>query len=151
MNDTPDSLTTGRCHCGDIAFEFEGKPKWVMHCHCESCRRGASSVIATYVGLRASQFRYTRGAPAFYASSPGVKRYFCSRCGVPVAFTGERWPDEVHIFYGTLDDPARWVPTGHAYVGEQVPWFDVHDDLPRFETTGGRKAVPLRHGPKTTA
>ena len=67
-----------------------------------------------------------------------MKRYFCSTCGSPVAFTGERWPGEVHLFHGTLADPAQWPPTGHAYVTEQLPWFEVSDHLPRYEVTATR-------------
>ena len=44
--------TTGRCQCGAIQYEFEGKPKWVMHCHCEDCRRAVSSAVATYIGVK---------------------------------------------------------------------------------------------------
>ena len=77
-------ITHGRCQCRKIEYEFEGKPKWVMHCHCESCRRAVSSAVATYVGVNIDQFRYLKGEPAAYASSPGVKRYFCPTCGSPM-------------------------------------------------------------------
>ncbi|KAB2911951.1 MAG: GFA family protein [Hyphomicrobiaceae bacterium] len=143
------TTTRGHCQCGAIAYEFDGAPKWVMHCHCESCRRAVSSVVATYVGVHVAQFRYLKGEPAHYESSPGVKRYFCAVCGSPMAYAGARWPDEVHLFHGTLADPAQWAPTGHAYVGEQVPWFEVSDDLPRYGATAGKGAKPVRHGPRT--
>lgn len=141
------SLTKGRCHCKAIEYEFEGKPKWVMHCHCESCRRSVSSALATYVGVDIGQFRYLKGEPSIYESSPGVKRYFCATCGSPMAYAGSRWPREVHLFHGTLEDPSQWAPTGHVHVGEQVVWFDVHDDLPRYSQTG-RGAEPIRKGPR---
>lgn len=141
------TTTKGHCMCGAIQYAFDGTPKWVMHCHCESCRRAASSVVATYVGVRTEQFRWLSAEPAHWESSPGVKRYFCARCGAPVAFTGARWPGEVHLFHGTLADPSLWPPTGHAYIGERVPWFEVHDELPGFAATAGRGAVPVRRGP----
>ena len=142
-------LTTGHCQCGDIRYEFEGKPRWVMHCHCESCRRAVSSAIATYIGVKVDQFRYLQGQPAVYESSPGVQRYFCGKCGSPMAYAGTRWPGEVHLFHGTLTDPSQWPPTGHAYVTEQVTWFDAHDELPRYERTAGRGIEPIRRGPKS--
>jgi hypothetical protein len=86
------TITCGRCQCGAIAYEFDGEPKWVMHCHCANCRRAVSSAIATYIGVRTGNFRYIRGEPAAYDSSPGVKRYFCGTCGTPMGYTGERWP-----------------------------------------------------------
>ena len=94
--------TRGRCQCGAIRYAFDGKPKWIMHCHCADCRRAVSSMLATYIGVRVDQFRYLEGEPAIYDSSPGVKRYFCPKCGTPMAYAGERWPGEVHLFHGTL-------------------------------------------------
>ncbi len=140
--------TVGHCQCRNIEYEFRGEPKWVMHCHCESCRRAVSSPVATYVGVRLEQFSYLKGEPTYYESSPGVKRYFCTKCGSPMAYAGDRWPGEVHLFHGTLADPAQWPPTGHAYVSEQVPWFEVSDHLPRYASTAGKGAKPVRRGPK---
>lgn len=150
MSTTKPDTTKGRCMCRAIEYEFEGKPKWVMHCHCESCRRAVSSEVATYVGVGIDQFHYLKGTPAIYESSPGVKRYFCPTCGSPMAYASDRWPKEVHLFHGTLEDPTKWPPTGHAYIDERVKWFDVHDDLPRFKETASRNAKPVSTGPSKT-
>jgi hypothetical protein len=100
------------------------------------------------VGVRLEQFRYLKGEPAVYQSSPGVQRYFCATCGSPMAYAGARWPGEVHLFHGTLEDPGQWPPTGHANVAEQVAWFEVSDHLPRYEAFAGRGAQPVRRGPR---
>ena len=134
--------------CGDVRYEITGPMFDVVHCHCESCRRAVSSPVATYIGVGLDQFRYLKGEPTYYQSSPGVKRYFCAVCGSPIAFVGARWPGEVHLFHGTLSDPTQWPPTGHAYVDEQVPWCEVFDHLPRFAATAGKGAKPLRNGPR---
>lgn len=144
-------LTKGHCLCGGIKYEFEGKPDWVAYCHCESCRRHTSSSVATMVGVKLAQFRYLEGTPAAYQSSPGVWRYFCPTCGSPMAFTDDaRWPGEVHLYIGTLEHPEAFVPTGHVHAAEQLPWFEVADELPRFEKFG-KGAKPSRHGPRKSA
>ena len=142
------TTTKGYCRCRAIEYVFEGAPKWVMHCHCESCRRAVSSPVATYIGVRLDQFRYLKGEPNYFESSPGVKRYFCAVCGSPIAFAGPHWPGEVHLLHGTLSDPTQWPPTGHAHVDEQLPWFEVSDHLPRFAANAGKGAKPLRKGPR---
>ncbi len=142
------TTTKGRCMCRAIEYEFEGTPKWVMHCHCEDCRRATASVMATYIGVRIDQFRYLKGEPAVYESSPGVKRFFCPHCGTPMAYASDKWPGEVHLFHGTLEDPHQWPPTGHAHVAEQLSWFDAHDHLPRYAKLAGRGAEPVRKGPR---
>lgn len=141
--------TTGRCLCRAVTFAFDGAPLWVAHCHCDSCRRQTSSALATFVGVRAEQVRFSGLAPARYESSPGVIRSFCPKCGSPIAFEAEgKFPGEVHLFLGTLDDQASVAPRSHVHVGEQVPWFEVLDDLPRYQAGGGRGAKPIRTGPR---
>src|SRR4029078_380173 len=73
--------TTGRCQCRAIEYQVTGEPKWVMHCHCESCRRAVSSAVATYVGVRLEQFSYLKGEPTYYESSPRAERHSCTQCG----------------------------------------------------------------------
>lgn len=128
--------TTGRCLCGDLTYEFTGEPKWLSYCHCESCRRQVSSPVAAFVGLDRKQFRYTHGTPTRFVSSPGVTRSFCGRCGSPMSFEGEKWPGEIHLYTGTLSDPAAFAPTEHVRVAEKLPWFEVADQLPRHPYGG---------------
>jgi hypothetical protein len=73
--------------------------------------------------------------PGAYASSPGVVRRFCPRCGSPVSFESERWPDEVHLFLASFEAPASLQPKGHVFVEEQISWLHLADGLPRFAKT----------------
>lgn len=139
-------VTRGHCLCGAIEYAFSGDPLWTAHCHCESCRRATSSAFATYVGVGLNQFQYLKGEPASYQSSPGVARYFCSTCGSPLAFVGDRWPGEIHLYAGSLEKPDAIEPRGHVHVAEQLHWADLHDDLPRFETVA-KAGGPIRRGP----
>ncbi|NNF78320.1 MAG: GFA family protein, partial [Rhizobiales bacterium] len=68
------SVTHGRCLCGQVAFEFEGKINWCGHCHCESCRRNTSSAVATFFAVPRSAHRFTGREPRAYVSSKGVRR-----------------------------------------------------------------------------
>jgi hypothetical protein len=138
---------TGRCLCGAIRYAFRGPPEWVVHCHCESCRRQVSSPLATFVGVLKENFRFTAGTPQAYASSPGVARSFCAACGSPIAYESAQLPDEIHLFYGTLDEPDRLVPSAHVFTEEQVSWFEVLDALPRY-AKGRRGTTPIGHGPQ---
>ena len=139
--------THGRCQCRAVEYAFSGTPIWTAHCHCESCRRTTSAAFATYVGVKLEQFNYMKGEPTFYESSAGVNRYFCAKCGSPLAYISDKWPGEIHLHAGSLDDPQSIAPTGHVHVTEALPWAEVHDQLPRYATT--TKGGPaLRKGPK---
>lgn len=137
---------TGRCLCGDIRYEYRGAPVNILHCHCESCRRHASSPIATFVCVASEGFRFTQGVPVAYQSSPGVTRTHCGRCGSPMSYASER-NAQVDLYIGTLDDPRAAVPTYHVHVEEQLPWFETADALPRY-ARGKTGSEPVRHGPR---
>ncbi|MSP84071.1 MAG: GFA family protein [Alphaproteobacteria bacterium] len=89
---------TGRCLRGAVRYESEGKPPWVAHRHYESCRRQTGCAVATFVGYRADQVRFTQGAPKVFESSPDVKRGFCATCGTPLYYGGERARGEIHLY-----------------------------------------------------
>lgn len=122
---------SGRCLCGNLQYTVNRPPIWVGHCHCESCRRHTGSVMATFVGVAADAFTVTHGVLACFESSPGVRRSFCGRCGTPLAYESDRFPGEVHLFLGTLDEPNQFRPEFHVHCAERIPWFEVRDSLPR--------------------
>jgi len=137
----PATAITGGCACGAVRYQATGQPKWVAHCHCRDCRRTTGTAMATYAGFAADQFAYSAGGPRGFRSSPGVTRSFCAACGTPLTYEGERWPGEVHVFVGTMDDPGLVTPTAHVYVAHQLPWLKLADGLKRFRT------VPSEGGP----
>ncbi len=125
------SERTGGCLCGAVRYVATGEPRWAAHCHCTTCRRSSGNAMSTYAGYPREQVLYLADRPASYASSPGVSRSFCHTCGTPIAYEGERWPDEIHLFLCTLDDPESIRPQGHVHVSEQIAWLELADGLPR--------------------
>lgn len=142
------NIVSGRCLCGSTRFRYSGEPNWILHCHCESCRRATSSPMTTWISVPRSVFDIS-GPRNSYHSSPGVTRTFCATCGSPLTYESERIPDEVHIYAASLDDPTHLAPTRHVFTNEQLPWFEVDDGLPRYATTSRGGAVPVRTGPRT--
>ena len=139
---TTSRVHTGRCFCKAVTFAVRAPPRWVAHCHCESCRRATSSALATYVGVPLSGFEWTGEAPGEFHSSPGVIRRFCRRCGSPMSFEGARWPDEIHLFLASFDDPEAFKPAVHVHAEEQLSWLRLADGLPRYAKTP-RDGPPL--------
>jgi hypothetical protein len=141
------TTTTGRCLCRAIQYEYQGDPEEVLHCHCESCRRQTSSPVATFVMVKTSELRFARGKPKEFSSSPGVWRSFCPDCGSPIAYRSDRRPEIIDLYVGTLDDPGVVTPWCHVQTNEQIAWFEMLDELPRF--AGSRRGTtPVRYGPR---
>jgi hypothetical protein len=126
----------GGCLCGAVRFVATGAPLWVVHCHCQSCRRCTGSPFTTFAGFAVEQVAFRAAAPAVYTSSPGVRRSFCGACGTPVAFEADRYPGEIHLYVGTLDAPEDLPPQAHVHASEQLSWLLLDDGLRRFRTTG---------------
>jgi hypothetical protein len=122
----------GHCLCGAIIFEADGAPLWSCFCHCESCRRNTSAPVTAFLGFRRTDVRFTGKPLRRFHSSPGVTRSFCADCGTPLAFEGERWPDEIHLYAASLAEPETFRPQGHVHWCEKLPWLLIDDDLPKF-------------------
>ena len=112
----------GGCHCGRVRFLTEGTPKFVSRCHCNSCRKTTGAAFSTWVGYSADCVKWTGAAPAFYASSAGVKRGFCASCGTPLSYESDKWPGERHLLIGAFDDPRAFTPTGDFLKDEALAW-----------------------------
>ena len=126
----------GHCLCGDVTYRYSGPENWRAYCHCESCRRNTASPVTAFLGVPRAACAFTGKAPAVYESSPGVRRLFCGRCGTPMAYEADRYPDEIHLYAATLDDPESYQPQSHVHCEERLPWFDVRDDLRRYPASG---------------
>jgi hypothetical protein len=118
-------MRQGQCLCGAIHFTAEGPPKWTSYCHCQSCRRQTGAPVSAFAGFETAKITFTQGAPTYYASSPGVRRGFCTTCGSTLTYEGDRWPGEVHLHIGAFDDPSTLAPTGHAFADERLAWLHL--------------------------
>lgn len=113
----------GRCMCGDVRFEARGAPKWVLWCHCESCRRHSGAPASVFASFANDAVTVTKGEMVKYQSSPGVERGFCARCGSTLTCSNAKLPDETHYHVGAFGDAATLAPTGEFFADERLPWF----------------------------
>ncbi|MEN0040305.1 MAG: GFA family protein [Pseudomonadota bacterium] len=105
---------------------------WAALCHCEDCRRAASSDYVSWFGVKRDTVVWT-GPRRCYTSSKAVTRSFCGDCGSPLSFETEVFEDETHLYATTLDDVMVYKPTAHIFWSEHLPWVAVSDDLPKHE------------------
>ena len=137
---------SGRCLCGAVRYDFDGPPNWQAHCHCESCRRATSAPFTSFFAVDHARLRFTGIAPATYASSPGVARSFCPRCGSPVAYQSPARAQELDLYALTLEDPTQFAATVHVHFNEHLSWLHLSDGLPR-EWAPRRMAAEEDFGP----
>ncbi len=130
-------MKRGRCFCGAVTYEYSAAENWIGHCHCESCRRATASPFTTFMGVPYEGFAFNGAPLSVYVSSPGVRRSFCPRCGTPMAYESDRFPQEIHLYAATLEDPNSLRPRFHVHTAEQLGWIHLNDGLTRFPESGG--------------
>lgn len=124
---------TGRCLCGAVRYRFSGGMLRAGHCHCESCRRNTSSPVTTFFVTPKDGFSFEGDEPGVYASSPGIIRRFCRRCGTPMSYETAGLPGEIHLYAASLDNDSGFAADRHDFWSERVAWLHIADDLPKNE------------------
>jgi hypothetical protein len=125
----------GGCMCGEVRFEAKCAPAWVVICNCRSCRRATGGVLVEAAGFPKTAVAFTGAVRSTYASSAGVLRSFCARCGTSLAYENERWPDDIHMFAGSFDELEALEPQFHIFHDDRISWLRLTDNLPRYKTT----------------
>lgn len=130
-----ENTMTGGCMCGSVRYETSGEPFSVAHCHCHSCRKHTGAPVVTLAGYTKQQVSFVGDERQFYESSPGALRAYCEKCGTPLTWEGDGGDlgPIVELHLSTFDDPEALVPTAHAFYPERISWFDIADDLPRYD------------------
>jgi hypothetical protein len=132
MSETLDPFTGG-CLCGAIRYRALGAPTRVNHCHCRQCQQSSGAAMLTWVTWPLEAVRLTQGRTAEFASSPGVQRSFCARCGSTLFWRRlSQSPAVLDVAAGTLDAPERVPPQEHLFVKSRAPWLALCDGLPAY-------------------
>jgi hypothetical protein len=110
-------------------------------CHCTSCRRATGAMMVAWGTFTAASFRITGGHLEEVATSPGVTRGHCARCGTSLTYRNAARAGEVDVTLATLDDPSALRPTAHIWVQDKLPWVGIGDGLPQYETWANRAII----------
>jgi len=126
-------MVNASCLCGDVVYRLEGDVTHMTHCHCSMCRKIHGSAFATYAGVKKSGFQWVHGAERVvsYESSPGFMRAFCPTCGSVAPTVDEE--QDVFVPAGNLLDDCGARPQAHIFVTSGASWYEITDDLPRFD------------------
>ena len=122
----------GGCSCGAVRYEAEGTPSNTMVCHCRTCRRVSGAPVVAWVTFAANRFRFVKGEPASFHSTPPVTRTFCGDCGTALTYAHADSSATLDVTTCTLDDPDAFPPTHHSWLDHDLAWVRFGDGLPTF-------------------
>jgi len=125
-------VNEGACFCEAVRFRVIGAPRSLAFCHCQSCRRASGAPFVAWGSFPSAGFEITHGAPASFASSPGVTRGFCARCGTQLTYAHSERADEIDVTLVSLRNAAAYPPQRHVYTEHRLPWVEIGDGLPQY-------------------
>jgi hypothetical protein len=67
-------------------------------------------------------------------TSPEVERGFCDTCGTSLTYRHVKRRGEVDFTLVSLDDPTLLQPQAHIWVQDKLPWVEIADGLPQYQT-----------------
>lgn len=130
---------TGGCLCGAVAFAAEGPATPIELCHCDRCKRAYGSAFAATLFVKASRFRWTRGAERvaeyeapILETPPPYRHVFCRSCGSPLPIVSAE-TGLAEIPAGSLDGDPVARPVRHIFAHLKAPWFAIEDRLPQID------------------
>ncbi len=126
-------ITKGQCVCGSVRFEIVQKPLGTGYCSCRICQRCTGAPVLAWVAFPIGAVKFTRDKPKYYRLSLIGEKGFCKKCGSQVVYRGIKPEPADFLVIPTvaLDDPENYAPTWHTGIESQMPWLQIHDDLPR--------------------
>ena len=136
---------SGGCLCGEVRYEVRGQLRNVINCHCSNCRR-MHGHIAAYASVRRENLVLTKkDGLKWYRSvtdeTPNVHRGFCQECGSSLFWDPKGIGDNIAISVGSLDSTTGLNTIGHVWVSQAGDYYEIADNLPRFEESHGGQLV----------
>jgi hypothetical protein len=115
-------VLTGGCQCGTVRYVLYAVPDRVGICHCRMCQKAVGGPFFAWAAANVADFAWTRGAPAWFASSSAADRGFCARCGTPLHFRSCKRPEQIDVTIGSLDEPDAVTPTLVMGIESRLDW-----------------------------
>ncbi|HVY89517.1 MAG TPA: GFA family protein [Hyphomonadaceae bacterium] len=130
-----DNPITGGCQCGAIRYAMHVAEVEKPHvCHCRMCQRATGGVFAALAGCSKDSLEWTRGKPAFFASSNLARRGFCQDCGTPLTFAYNLPEARIYVTIGSLDHPERASIETQFGVESKLSWVRFCENVPGERT-----------------
>ncbi|WP_419904294.1 GFA family protein [Kiloniella sp.] len=127
-------MIKGSCLCGKVQFQITGEPHSLSYCHCSRCRKAAGVFSAVLIG-KGDDLSITEGHDDIAKFVPDsewkLERCFCKNCGTSL---GDMATGDIYVVAASaLDDEPKIRPTLHIHTASKPDWYDIVDDLKKFE------------------
>jgi hypothetical protein len=123
--------TDDGCLCGAVRYAAATLPRVCTLCHCRSCRLASGAPSVGWVVFAADDVAF-EGERRLFASSPGVTRSFCPRCGTSLTWQRDDQPGSFDLQVATLDEASAFPPTKEIWLEEKLGWEATNPDAAHY-------------------
>ena len=118
-------MLNGSCLCGSVEYQADCEPNVMIHCHCQTCRKAHSAAFSSVMPINPKAFKWTSGEDLLqnFESSPGKKRFFCTRCGSQL-IAERKEANMILLRVGCLDTEITGPADAHIWRSDAAPWYD---------------------------
>lgn len=118
-------MITGSCLCQSVSIEIESI-FYGRYCHCDTCRKFSGTSPAAWAAAERSKFKVVSDTATVssYYSGKG-RRHFCQKCGSPLWYESDEYPEILGIPYGLLDSANLPSPEGHVWLESTPSWCEL--------------------------
>jgi adenylate cyclase len=126
-------VTKGRCSCGSVSFEISQETLGTGFCTCRICQRSTGAPVFAWAAFPTEAVKFTGEKPRYHRLSLIAEKGFCEKCGSTLIWQSLKPEPANYVVISTvsLDNPEDYAPTWHGGVESQMPWLQIHDDMPR--------------------
>ena len=124
----------GGCYCGNLRYAVAGDPLNTAICHCKSCQRQTGSAFSLVATVPRGSLSM-EGSVATYeitGDNGAVRRYFCAKCGSPIAIDLAKMPTVTLLSVGTLDDTSWVKPEMQIWCESAQSWIRLSEETRNF-------------------
>ncbi len=126
---------TGGCACGAVRYECAAEPTMIFNCHCINCQQFSGAACTTAIIVPEDDLRIS-GELSCYPSTGDsgrlVHRFFCQKCGTPIAAQPEKLTGAKAIKASSLDDNSWVQPSMDLYTNSKQPWIKLSETTQKF-------------------
>ena len=127
----------GGCSCGDVRYRLTSDPLFVHCCHCLNCQRQTGSAFVINLLIERDRVELLGGEPEPVSVPRSGKQkqkiWRCPTCQIAV-FSQYTSAKVRFVRGGTLDDPASVEPDVHIFTRSKLPWVELPESVPAFNT-----------------
>jgi hypothetical protein len=123
-------MHTGSCLCGAVKFTVDGELPGADACHCSQCRKTSGHYWVSTDVKRSALKVDGEFNVAWFRSSEGAQRGFCSTCGASL-FWEAIGKDSISIALGAFDAPTGTRVAKHIFVADKGDYYEITDGLPQ--------------------